>query len=234
MVDNEYINSRLNDYLKQKKIKVQDLERHSGLTRGVVYNALKNRTGIGADKIAKIIVSYPDLNPAWLLTGEGSMFLSDAVEEERVKYHIQPINGDKLVAISQQSQTIEVVEWSVAAGLPHIQEINQAIAEVKLIPHLSYRPMYYIKVSGDSMQPLLDDGDVVAATPVYPDEVLNNKVYIIHTHSGEALIKRVIIDKSKQLYMLISDNLSKYLPFALQEQEILAFFRVMGKHIPID
>ena len=44
--------------------------------------SLNKKGTIGTDKYLKIIKYYTDLNPEWLLTGEGNMFKEETVQEE--------------------------------------------------------------------------------------------------------------------------------------------------------
>lgn len=112
---------------------------------------------------------------------------------------------------------------------PAIEQYMELLKqEVKLLPHLSFRPQLFISVQGDSMQPTLKDGDCVIVSQCFPDEVVDGKVYVVHTNDGEVFIKRVIVDSVKRLYMFVSDNAAKYRPFSKEEHEIFAIFRVIG------
>jgi len=45
-----------------------------GLSNGYVNNIKKS---IQPDKVQSIVLNYPDLNPGWLMTGEGEMLRTD-------------------------------------------------------------------------------------------------------------------------------------------------------------
>jgi phage repressor protein C with HTH and peptisase S24 domain len=120
------------------------------------------------------------------------------------------------------------------AGNPVINYLDKLEKEAKLIPHLSFRAQLFIEVEGDSMSPTLDSGEVVVISQVFPDEIIDGKVYVVHTKDGEVLIKRIVVDRAKKLYMLMSDNRYKYYPFAKEEHEIFAVFRVLGKFIALE
>ncbi|MNL24560.1 hypothetical protein D3C87_1459990 [compost metagenome] len=47
---------------------------------------LDNTSNIGTDKAGKIIHHFPDLNPEWLLTGNGNMLKPGILNEERASY----------------------------------------------------------------------------------------------------------------------------------------------------
>ena len=48
-------------------------ERSIGMSNASFGKSLKNGKAIGTDKLENILLIYTDINPTWLLTGEGSM-----------------------------------------------------------------------------------------------------------------------------------------------------------------
>lgn len=61
---------RLLEFIAHKKMIVSEFERVCGLSNGYVGN-MKNTVGRkGLNEIRRV---FPDLNPEWLLTGEGEM-----------------------------------------------------------------------------------------------------------------------------------------------------------------
>lgn len=68
------VKERLIDFLKYKKLSQAAFSNIIGVSSGFV-NAI--RVSIQPDKIQSISVNFPELNIAWLLTGEGDMLKSD-------------------------------------------------------------------------------------------------------------------------------------------------------------
>ena len=62
---------RLEWYLKHKKIRYTEVEKKTGLATSYLSKQINNQGSIGSDILEKICLAYPDLNPAWLLTGIG-------------------------------------------------------------------------------------------------------------------------------------------------------------------
>lgn len=62
---------RLEWYLKHKKIKYNTVEKRIGLSTGYLSKQVGNRASIGSDILEKLFQAYPQINPAWLLTGQG-------------------------------------------------------------------------------------------------------------------------------------------------------------------
>lgn len=62
---------RLEWYLKHKKIRYSEVEKKTGLATSYLSKQISNQGSIGSDILEKICLAYPDVNPAWLLTGLG-------------------------------------------------------------------------------------------------------------------------------------------------------------------
>ncbi len=56
-----------------KGIKIAPFEKSIGMSNASFGKSLKNKGSIGTDKLENILSIYSDINPAWLLTGEGEM-----------------------------------------------------------------------------------------------------------------------------------------------------------------
>lgn len=78
MADNQNIKNRLFEYIKYKGISARSFSVGCGFSPNYATNISK---GIPEDRMNIISVHYPDLNPAWLMTGEGAMLRADATAQ---------------------------------------------------------------------------------------------------------------------------------------------------------
>jgi len=80
--------SRIKQYIDYKGITVSSLEREAGMSNGSFASQLKNNKTIGVDKLENILKVFPEINAAWLLTGEGPMLKSgeNYLEEDREQF----------------------------------------------------------------------------------------------------------------------------------------------------
>ena len=64
------VKERIKEFMNEMNLKITHFESICGLSNGYLRN-LKNNPG--ADKVAKILSAFPNLNSEWLLYGEGTM-----------------------------------------------------------------------------------------------------------------------------------------------------------------
>lgn len=68
------IKERMLDFIERMNLTKKEFELASGLSNGYLNNCKGN---VGAAKLEGILTAYPQLNRAWLLTGEGEMLVAD-------------------------------------------------------------------------------------------------------------------------------------------------------------
>jgi len=59
----------------------------TGLSNGF----LDKKGSVGTDKLEKIMASFPDVDPIWLLTGKGNMFLPNS--ETRIREYLTSVES---------------------------------------------------------------------------------------------------------------------------------------------
>lgn len=64
---------RLVEFMDYKGLNDNKITSIAGLSVGLIGRAKKNKSGLHTDTIEKILFSFPELNPTWLLTGKGDM-----------------------------------------------------------------------------------------------------------------------------------------------------------------
>lgn len=67
---------------------------------GVANGFLDKVKEIGSDKAVKILNTYPEISPLWLLTGEGEMLLEN--REETSKTHESSTDLREIIALLEE------------------------------------------------------------------------------------------------------------------------------------
>ena len=71
------ISDRIALLLKEKGLSTRAIEQQIGCSNGVIARCISKGTDISSQWVSKIIETNKDINPLWLLTGEGSMLRAD-------------------------------------------------------------------------------------------------------------------------------------------------------------
>lgn len=157
--------------------------------------------------LRKFAAAYSDyINEDWLLDGKGQM---EKADRRSTRPHIP---ADKAV----------VAAGFVGSAIGSVQE-----GECEVRPVMAPFPWYdfTIEVSGDSMEPTLQDGDIIACEWLPRDaEYKKDKIYVLDTNEG-AVVKRITNDGN--VIHCRSDN-PKYKDFIVDVYSILRIARVVG------
>lgn len=119
---------RLKQFIDSKDIKVSAFERNIGMSNGSFSNTFKKGGTIGADKLEIILKNYTELNPNWLLTGNGEMFLKEA---KPISSELKNINE---ILMKERAEMIEIQKTMIFIQKRIINKLKQQIIELGGIP----------------------------------------------------------------------------------------------------
>ena len=242
---------RIKQYIDYKGITNQNFEKLIGFSNGAFASQLKNNRTIGVDKLENILIAFPELNPEWLLTGNGEMIKTKSKKNVIEKNYNKNYNENYNEPNVKKTYAIELAEKPTNTG---IEANNLGNAGIPLIPidamagfgTGAVQVMHYdtskyivpefselnvdfmIRVKGSYMVPKYNSGDLVACKKLVITDIFFqwNKVYVLDTEQG-ALIKRVKKGSRDNYILLISDN-KNYDPFELHLSKIFAVALVVG------
>lgn len=204
------------------------------------------------DVLEKIVINL-DINPEWLLTGRGAMSKNEnftdfsGTASEKCINHVVP--AKQIDDISEKPEAIPFAEAArnglhpiplvtrkAAAGFGNgdfsIEEAD--VKEYYVIPKFKYCHVdFMIEVSGLSMCPHFNPGDVIACSILRNTQFLQwNKCHVIATREQGILVKRLMPGEDKKHLRAISDN-KEYPPFDIPVDEITGIAVVVG-HVGLE
>ena len=172
--------TRIKQYIDFKGIKIATFERSIGMSNASFGKSLRNNGAIGSDKLEKILSVYTDISPEWLLTGQGSMLKGELKEG---------------VKTDSNYNSIPLVEQSAVAGFgnSNFAIAKEDIKEFYVVPKFKHRKVdFMIELSGNSMYPQYNSGDVVACTVIKESRFIQwNRVHVIATKEQGIMCKRL-------------------------------------------
>ena len=81
---------RIKQIIDHKSMSVRAFERLIGVSHNSIQAAIKRDGGVKEETLNKVLQVAPEINPVWLLTGEGSMLLEEEKKEVVTTEHKSP------------------------------------------------------------------------------------------------------------------------------------------------
>jgi phage repressor protein C with HTH and peptisase S24 domain len=173
---------RLDAFLAYLKLSQDVFEKKVGLSTGYVNNVGDSPR---RSSLKKITDKYPELNTAWLLTGEGSMLKSNN------------ISADKIDKLQNEGNYIlvPVIHIDSVGGMHSPNAITDEKQYIEsYIPFTDARKSdVCIVESGDSMQPTIPSGSILLLreVPNWKDYFGFGNIYVIELNDGRRITKEI-------------------------------------------
>ena len=94
------ISNRIGQIIKDRGISTRAFEQQIGCSNGVISKCINKGTDISSQWVTKIIETFVEINPRWLLTGEGSMLVDEGAAP--TPNGAQPVTNDANTAQMMQ------------------------------------------------------------------------------------------------------------------------------------
>lgn len=206
-----------------------------GVTPTVIANVVGTRRGKPSFDVMEKVCANANISPDWLITGTGEMLKRDASSAGTPSADavISNDKGTKNIRVTQEKdvKSVPLVSQTVAAGFGNE---NFAIAEADVkdyytIPRFRHTHVdFMIEVTGDSMTPHLNSGDIIACTIVRDSHFIQwNKCHVIATAEQGLLVKRLMPGTDENHLRAVSDN-TRYPAFDIPKNEITGLALVIG------
>lgn len=162
----ETVKERLERFISAKQISKREFERRISVSNGYI-NGLKYTPK--PNVLEKIILQFPELSRGWLLTGEGDM-LNEPLGD------VNAADGFPLYNIEASANLVSLFDGN--------GDVKNVVGRL-LIPNAP-KCDGAIYVRGDSMEPLLKSGDIIAykSLPCEYSSILYGEMYIVDFEVG--------------------------------------------------
>lgn len=227
MQEKSLIKKNILQYLEIKNITKYEFYQKTGITRGI----LNQNNGMSEENTAKFLAYFKEINPEWLLTGNGPMLKNTSVESIKSIKSINKDNQENIIPAKPTSPSDPkgiplIPTYAMAGFFTGDLQVLECDCERFIIPTFKGAD-FLIPVKGASMEPKYSSGDLVACKKMAIDTFFQwNKVYVLDTEQGP-LIKRINEGAKKDTLLICSEN-PQYPPFELKRSLINNIALVVG------
>lgn len=100
--------TRLDQFMKFKGLNDNRITVQTNIAVGTLGKQRRSGKGLSYDSILKILSTYPELNPAWLIMGKGEMLIKEDSTSNNLDSIIEII-GRQETAIKKQQEKIDLL-----------------------------------------------------------------------------------------------------------------------------
>lgn len=222
--------SRLKEYMHEKGLNDNKLTIMAGLSVGLLGKVWSGQSKMSLTTIEKILQACPDLNPYWLLTGEGDM-LKEGHTTSKANDTTYKATDYNRKAAKNIPGAIPLVSQRAVGGFAgeSFSIMEEDIKAYYVIPKFnSLNVDFMIELTGDSMIPRLWPGDIVACSIIRQSSFIQwNKPHLLATREQGLIVKRIRKSRDSSCLLAVSDN-KDYDDFDIPKEEILGIARVVG------
>lgn len=200
------IKSRVVEVLKFKEINVNRASKKLCIPQRTLNRQVNEDGNISMDLLYALLDHFPEISPLWLLLGEGEMLL-DSTRQTTASipyYNDLPLSAGYRDAFDPGREN----------PTSYISFPNSGAD-------------FFFPVSGTSMEPDINDGDIVGVKRVEREEgIVHGDVYMIVTNDAR-MIKRCYHDNNDpNLIWCVSPN---YPSFPINKNDVCALFKVVNR-----
>lgn len=173
--------SRIQEIAQKEGITIGSLERAIGASKGVLSRAISNGTDIQSKWIRILVENYPQYSTRWLLTGNGSMLRADGTgTSSSTSSTDHSVPSDPLPTINQEYKGAPYYSVDFMGGFD--LTLNDQTQRPDY--YINYQPynkegVVWCNITGHSMEPKINHGDVIALKSCTLDDVQYGEIYAI-------------------------------------------------------
>ena len=210
-----------------------------GISATVVENIVGTRRGKPSYDVLEKVCANAHVSPEWLILGKGDKITEvfDTASKEQMEKKVSQAHYTLTNAIpaAEAMQTglkqIPLVSPMAAAGFgsTDFSILEEDVKEYYIVPKFKHCNVdFMIEVTGLSMYPHFNPGDVIACSILHNSQFIQwNKYHVIATREQGILVKRLMPGDNEECLKAVSDN-KDYPPFDIPLEEITGIALVVG------
>lgn len=242
------VKERITEFMRLRKIKVSHFEAMCGFSNGYLYNVKNNP---GADKIARILSAFPELNKEWLLYGEGTMLNAPSPSPGISQHNVHGSNnyvdmGSSVGGMAfcpqcgrtepfAQAEEIPVAapivptQLTTAPDTDVLEAVENADGGLELAPIIAQGvdiKMWH-RIKDTAMAPKYEPGDLLAIWPYEQgkERPIPGKPYVINTVSNGMIVRKLF--PCAEGYIARAINAEDFPEFLIEKEEVVRIFRII-------
>lgn len=206
---------------------------------GISKATLSNWKSRNSIDIPLVFSKCEQISIDWLLTGHGPMLKMKGTPDApaaRDGYHSSPKDKDKITnkqgkEAKKNTNGIPLIPLEAVAGFPATDNEVAYLEDCEryTIPEFEAKGAnFLIRVSGDSMMPLYNNGDIIACRKIHDILFFQwGGVYVLETSQG-VIVKYVEEpEKNDDCILCVSEN-PRFKPFQLPKSDIRSLSTIIG------
>lgn len=205
------IKQNISLYLAKKGVSDYAYYKESGTTRGI----LGQNNGISEENISRFLAYAPDINHEWLLTGKGNMLKEEGKEDAFAPV----VSYDPKVG--QPYYDVDFL-----AGFDEVFNSQVSIPACNVVVPGFTRVSLWCNVTGHSMEPQINHGDMIALRECTVRDIQYGEVYAVVLDTIRT-IKIIRKGSSPKVLRYIPVN-EKYDEQEFEIERIIKVYEVVG------
>ena len=201
---------------------------------GVSRGTLESKTGITEDVVTKFFATYPEVSIEWLMTGEGEMLKKSPLCKRKDKIFS---SSDEIIS-NKEEESAPAISNTPTIGKPYydvdfLGGFDEIINSQVIIPKNNIvvqgfdRADLWCNVTGHSMEPKINPGDIIALRKCTIEEVQYGEIYAVVLDNIRT-IKILRKSNNPDTFRFIPINTEGYDEQEFPKSQIRYIFEVIG------
>jgi SOS-response transcriptional repressor LexA len=197
-----------------------------GYEKSYFSQVLNGKVPLNKLFVDKLCALDQNINKVWI-SGSGAMLKNEAFLSQNVSE--MPNIFMKNMVLKKIGlplfYTDEVLKYPKISE----EELNNKDTFYYISEFLNQGSHFMVKVSGDSMVPLLNSGDLIACRKVSKEEPISwGKIYLLSLSNSLKVCRVYPVETNDKQFHLVSENAQVYPTFICNKSQITNIFSVVG------